>query len=768
MIIQWGSLGSSLARISIPNLSRLPSGRIFLSIHPPVSFSIIDSVEFAFAKSVVDSKPDKGIRARRLCGGVVEKSSWYNTVPLFRPAGCEVLLSSPIQNKEAIEAKWFPATRAGSHLNESLNLAAINNHATKTPRLIGLQVFSHTIIGYDARLFRSQASRGTLRKLKVKPLRSQVGDRSQIAFCVIGPTCLSGFQHFVSFLPGIDNAAKRIQPFQTAVMFTMCSASLEIPTCSPCAKAAESCTYKATTRITFRHHHNPSIDGFQESPEDSRAVPFPAHQVWLSTPSTREINTYHDTGFPDHVQSLQVAKTCVVVFSADSIALDREESPQETSATERPLNLPSIANLIIATSAEPLQVGEAIQIPEPPEPDTSESLYPCNVEEPPCNPLWPLRDKREVLLIQHFINHLSLWFDYCDKDRHFRTVIVQAASTHFVLLNALLAISCKHLSQTQPEKWVPGEADDYQARCLQSYIPALAHPGCGLLGRLHMILIVDRVEPVPSVDDRPYGHILDTNIFTLPESPDDPNYSLCRACLLVAIRQEIFISFVARTPPPRLAERCGITRTLEPTSDFDWAWRIITFTEDVLMFAYGPDARSIGSWENLRAYLHQWMEKRPASFNPLWQTGSDRETFPEIVFANDFHSDMSMGSDHLPFLVYLVAGQQHAIICQIMLLTHDPRMPVLGLDKAMASNAVEEEIRRLIRQICGIAHSAGEWQLATIAAGMTVAMCGHLFHEPAEQEKLLDILAKSEAHMGWSLLRQEEKLKAFWECNAEQ
>ncbi|KAK1722897.1 uncharacterized protein BDZ83DRAFT_732338 [Colletotrichum acutatum] len=213
----------------------------------------------------------------------------------------------------------------------------------------------------------------------------------------------------------------------------------------------------------------------------------------------------------------------------------------------------------------------------------------------------------------------------------------------------------------------------------------------------------------------------------------------------------LYEEMTARTPPPRLAERCGITRTLEPTSDFDWAWRIITFTEDVLIFAYGPDARSIGSWENLRAYLHQWMEKRPASFNPLWQTGSDREAFPEIIFANDFH----------------IAGHQHAIICQIMLLTHDPRMPVLGLDKAMASKAVEEEIRRLTRQICGIAHSAGEWQPATIAAGMTVAMCGHLFHEPAEQEKLLEILAKSEAHMGWSLLRQEEKLKAFWECNAE-
>ncbi|KXH63314.1 hypothetical protein CSAL01_00931 [Colletotrichum salicis] len=211
-----------------------------------------------------------------------------------------------------------------------------------------------------------------------------------------------------------------------------------------------------------------------------------------------------------------------------------------------------------------------------------------------------------------------------------------------------------------------------------------------------MILRLYEEMTVPSVDDRPYGHILDTNKFTLPESPEGPNYSLCRTCLLVAIRQEIFISFVARTPPPRLAHRCGITRTLEPTSDFDWAWRIITFTEDVLTFAYGPDAWSTASWEDLRTYLHQWMEKRPASFNPLWQAGSDRETFSEVIFANDFHT-------------------QHLIV-----------------DNSLA-----------------------RWP------------GGHLFRDPAEQEKLLDILAKSEAYMGWSLLRQEERLKAFWERNAE-
>lgn len=122
---------------------------------------------------------------------------------------------------------------------------------------------------------------------------------------------------------------------------------------------------------------------------------------------------------------------------------------------------------------------------------------------------------------------------------------------------------------------------------------------------------------------------------------------------------------------------------------------------------------------------------------------------------------MTMCSDHLPFLIYLVAGQQHAIICQIMLLTHDPRMPVLGLDNAMASKAVEDEIRRLIRQICGIAHSAGEWQPATIAAGMTVAMCKFGSHIDPVQHLVADNLLSTQAVICSTSLRNRRNCLIF-------
>ncbi|KZL76834.1 ArcA-like protein [Colletotrichum tofieldiae] len=221
-----------------------------------------------------------------------------------------------------------------------------------------------------------------------------------------------------------------------------------------------------------------------------------------------------------------------------------------------------------------------------------------------------------------------------------------------------------------------------------------------------MLLRLFEEMTVRTGDDTPYGHILDTKIFKLPKSPTDSNYSLCRASILVAIRQEIFISCVAQTPPPRLAHRCGIDRTFEPASDFDWAWRIIVFTEDVLTFVYGEEAHNPAVWDGLRTYLNRWMDKRPASFNPIWNSGSDHEGFPEIMFANDFH----------------LAGQQSAILCQILLLSHDPRVPSLGLDGAIATKAVEDEIRRLVRQICGIANSATEWPPAVINAGTAIAM----------------------------------------------
>lgn len=65
-------------------------------------------------------------------------------------------------------------------------------------------------------------------------------------------------------------------------------------------------------------------------------------------------------------------------------------------------------------------------------------------------------------------------FDYCDKQKHFSTVVVQAAATSPTLHNAILAVSAKYLSVTQDfDRLTP---DRYQRECLRTLIPALTAP----------------------------------------------------------------------------------------------------------------------------------------------------------------------------------------------------------------------------------------------------------------------------------------------------
>lgn len=71
------------------------------------------------------------------------------------------------------------------------------------------------------------------------------------------------------------------------------------------------------------------------------------------------------------------------------------------------------------------------------------------------------------------VDHILLQFDFCSKDCHFATTVVQASSTCETLLNAIFAVSAKHLSLKG--EFDPLACDRYQRKCLQILIPALNH-----------------------------------------------------------------------------------------------------------------------------------------------------------------------------------------------------------------------------------------------------------------------------------------------------
>ncbi|KAF4543846.1 Arca-like protein [Lasiodiplodia theobromae] len=342
------------------------------------------------------------------------------------------------------------------------------------------------------------------------------------------------------------------------------------------------------------------------------------------------------------------------------------------------------------------------------------------------------------------------------------------------------------------------------------------------------------------------GHILDTRILLLyaqnqqdhqPISVTDS--SLRAVSLLVTLRQDIFISFLTRTPPPpspladdhhyhhhhllpgiasssydrrqsnsndvenrRLHEASETNNNgqhpVVVDDDYTHAAHVITLTADVLTACHGSGRMSIETWRRLHARLAAWERAKPPSFRPVryeraatassltsatttpsssvggggvgeggggggvacngcgggggggkgegQQQQQPPRFFPRIWFANDCH----------------IGAQLYSDVCRILLLVHDPSLPTLGLDRAKATQRVDGKVRGYVRRMCGVAVSHPNCQPAASVTGMVIAMCGDRFTDREEQEELLRIIEKSEAHLTWPYLKAGEQLRTYW------
>lgn len=103
-------------------------------------------------------------------------------------------------------------------------------------------------------------------------------------------------------------------------------------------------------------------------------------------------------------------------------------------------------------------------------------------------PIWPLTDPSEALLLRHFVQNLAIWvnirdiflskqansmqLDLCDPKQHFQTEVPQRAGTCQILLNAIFALSSRHLSRVQ--QYDSYASNRYHQECLKCLIPMLS------------------------------------------------------------------------------------------------------------------------------------------------------------------------------------------------------------------------------------------------------------------------------------------------------
>lgn len=310
--------------------------------------------------------------------------------------------------------------------------------------------------------------------------------------------------------------------------------------------------------------------------------------------------------------------------------------------------------------------------------------------------VFPLSDKEEAALLAYFITRLARHFDLSDPARHYRTVVPKRAATCAVLLNAIYALSARHLSRIGD--YDPLISYKYHQECLKRVIPVLDNSVAildeNLLASTIILRHMEEIE-VPlsglSPSDR-QSHLLGSHAFLRAQRQHaTESEGLGQASFWVSLRQEIYVAFVNQRPIAIPLDDFNINRSCEPAPDHVWSCRMVALCAEVLHCCFADDETKISDvHDRLSKSVQDWYDCKSQSFTPIYFREADEENvFPEIWVLSD----------------EVLIGWQHYHIARLLLLAHDPKVPRLGPRRAGALRAIDEEIKSIVRTLCGLAMS---------------------------------------------------------------
>ncbi|KAH7117362.1 hypothetical protein EDB81DRAFT_668364 [Dactylonectria macrodidyma] len=359
---------------------------------------------------------------------------------------------------------------------------------------------------------------------------------------------------------------------------------------------------------------------------------------------------------------------------------------------------------------------------------------------------WPLKDPIEPLLLQHFTNEVAWFFDFCDRERHFAVEVPHRARTCPHLLDAIFAISSRHLSRVR-KHIDPYLADRYYQRCLESLIPELGRvgPHCvdDLLAATVVLRLLEEFDvPISGLDK--YQHSVGTRALLRSQIAQVPSaMGLRRAASWAGLRQEIYGSLSEHQPPAIKASVELLSHLDSSQDDCAWANRAVSHCLEVLEFCFGETCKSTETFDALLASNVQWDTDRTPSYDPLCF-----QTCPEQVEPSNPFWDIRLHSS------WHVMGWQYKNLARLLLITHDPYIPRIGLGRQAALERMN--------MICSIALSNPSTPTAMVVACMAVQVGGDLLEDLRERRAVLDLLVQLEATHGWPTRDVWSALVGIW------
>lgn len=366
-------------------------------------------------------------------------------------------------------------------------------------------------------------------------------------------------------------------------------------------------------------------------------------------------------------------------------------------------------------------------------------------------PVWPLKSQEEASLLRYYVERLARDFDLTDPYRLFRNAVPQRAATCPLLLNAIFALSARHLSRVG--NYDPLISNRYHQECLERVTPVLnisdARLDENLLASTIILRHLEEIE-VPLSGCSPSSsqpHLLGSHAFIQAQRHATSPKSLRQAAFWVALRQEIYVAFVTQRSITMAFESSAIDWSKEATGDHGWSCRMVALCADIIRFCFGSDDRSTTEYDNLSNLIEEWHSGKSQSFTAVYfRENDDDAVFPDIWLLGD----------------EIILGWQHYYIGKLLLCAHNPRVPRLGPRAAFAVSQMDNEVRDYVRKLCGIAISNPDTAPNFTYASMAVAMAGDKFTERRDQEALLHVLKVCDSQYAIPTGHTHENLTAAW------
>ncbi|OJJ86223.1 uncharacterized protein ASPGLDRAFT_1331273 [Aspergillus glaucus CBS 516.65] len=350
--------------------------------------------------------------------------------------------------------------------------------------------------------------------------------------------------------------------------------------------------------------------------------------------------------------------------------------------------------------------------------------------------------------MRNYIEHMALWADITDSQRHFEVHVPVIAVEEPVLRSAIFAFSSRHIDRQRAGD--TAEALQYHNHCLQMLIPALSGAQEKITDVILAAVAILREHEEMDWEDNQF-HLTGTTHILNSVSSFGSSGGLGEAAAWLCLREDIYVSLTAQKPLRTNLQNFIHSDIFQRDDDFAWGSRMVFLLCKVLKcaFTYEASTECLALLHDVEQEVERWFNAKPNTFNPIRlipRTQQRGQRFPNIWMLLPIH----------------VIGLQYYHVAKIVLAVSSSPSPAVGYENLKHLRNIERTIRNHLLVVLGLARSNTKAENALFTARHSLVAWGWVLRNKLDQEAAETLLRDMEMTTGWNMTGLIQTLREQW------